>query len=464
LNKKVGKKLMEYVGAASGAALGFIHGNVPGAYIGGKVGYKLGKKYSDKMSSSTKRSKSSAGPSKRSKSSAGGSRRMSSSSNMSFASSRRSSLLSSTGTVRQRIMAQGNHNSGIKVASVSSKGGKRVRKEGLKKKVKVPRLLRKQVKEILTPSEDCGTFLETTKEMFFLVDPAGQNLRTLGPLSNNIKQLFDPVYIQHVASVLFHGKAGKQNPQLADSGNFNEKTLSVKVLTQNCTYRLKNNSARTMYINFYIWSPKHKLPVGQDDPATNWIDTMANEAGTLEFSKRNINNANPSTLYATPYMSKTFMNTYAIDCERIVLEPGKEWSTVVKGPNNKVYDFSKYWDPVSGAGGGQFQNQQKFIKGVFITCYYDLAATLPGIATRRTNMQTGQPFGLVAEYTVYTKIESPPLTGFKNASTFVAGDNIPLSNKKVNPYYLNDWSSLGDIGLTKLFNDNVPNVPASEGV
>jgi len=243
--------------------------------------------------------------------------------------------------------------------------------------------------------------------------------------------------------------------------------LKVNVIKQETTFRLKNNTARVMYLKLYVCSPKSILPPAGIDPAIHWIDEMTNERGNAsitEQDKRNLASASPNTLYATPYLCKNWMNRFATDCTNIILEPGKEYVHKVVGPNME-YKFNKYYEATNaGAGGGSFQNQQKFVKFAFLTCYYDLVGTSGGACSRGVNMFAASdsvPYGLLVETTNYTKISQPDQTGIKNPAAFVSGANQPLNQRKDDPYWLADYSNLGPVGPVGVVEDENPQAPAT---
>lgn len=457
---------MEIDDVAAGA-LGFIHGNVPGAYLGYKA-WKKYKSYQKKNMAPVPKSKlTTKGAKRRAPPTKYAGKRKKSLSATSYAGTRRrsstNSYLFSTGSSVGSALSNGT--SAIRVKAVRQKGTA-VHKEGRKKRVKVPKLLRKQVNQILKPSDNVGTFMEIHGQRVVLKD-LGQSLKQIGYSSKGVRgNMFDPVFVQYAAAVLFRGKSGILDPALVTSDIFNNKVLKVNVLKQHVTFRMKNNTARVMNIKLYIVSPKSILPHTETgDAAIYWIDSMKNEEGATNVDKRNLGLATPNTLYATPYMSKMFMQRYSVDQTTIVLEPGKEYQHTVEGPA-KVYDFAKYFQADTGGGGAQdLENNQKFTKSAFITCYYDLAGTGNGDSTRGVNMYAGSEtngYGLLVESTIYMKIVQPDLTGFEYPSTGVLnGLKQDLTFRKVNPYYLKDWSNTGPQAGIQLINDNTPNAPVS---
>lgn len=457
---------MNFAGRLAADTLGFISGDVPGAFAADRIYQrytknKLNKKNKNKMPKrkatnlgtqkgvQPKRRRQGAGK-KGATVSAGGSRRRS--------------------VVGRSVSGVSSVNSGnsARVAAVGKKGGS-VAREGRKKVVKVPKKLRSQIQKALTPYLGTGTFMEIHSERFAL-NALGQELRSAGYQSLGLKQLFDPCWVLNAASILWNGKTPGLNPGLSGN-NFEDATLKVNVLNQSSTFRFKNNTGRTMNINIYVVSPKSILPDAQNDPAFFWIDSMKNEEGSGASAvdqRRNIGLASPNTLYATPYMSKMFMQKYGVDCVKVVLEAGKEFTHKVTGPN-MMYDFSKYQNAQgAGATTPAFQNQQKFIKAVFFTSYYDLVGTTTGNCSRSVNMYSGtegttNSYGLLVETTNYMKLACPDLVGFRTGAAFAANSHQQLNNRKVNPYYLKDWSNTGPVGAVGYINDNTPNQPATGG-
>jgi len=474
---------MDLIGRGSAATLGYITGGTKGAvfadqlYKAYKGGFKLRKfTKNNSMAPTGRRGSTSSNMSGVSTAtSASKKRRLSLAGTPSGRRASISSIASSSSVRTARLRRSlfnnvaGNNGSDIRVKAIKQKGRK-VHKEGRKKVVKVPKLLRKQVKQILHPKDPVGTFMEIHSERKVLKD-TGQSLKQIGHLSNSTNGiLFDPCYILYATSVLFNNKIGQTNPTFTSTSLIAPKTLKINVLKQHTTYRMKNNTARVMNIKLYLASPKHIIgPDEGGDPSFYWIDSMKNEeppAGTFSSDARNLAAATPNTLYATPYMSKMFLARYAVDQTSIILEPGKEYHHTVQGPS-RVYDYAKFYQAESGIQNQKIQNNQKFVKYAFITCYYDLAGTTSGNCSRGINMYSASDtnsFGLLVETTNYMKIACPERVGFVADGAFVSGTKQELNFRKENPYYLRDFSNLGPVGAISLINDNIPNAPASAGV
>lgn len=446
---------METAGRVAADTLGYIVGGTRGAFIADKM-YRTYQKNKQPMAPVPKRLPStpiSVQVPKRPRSvTASTSRRGSNASSSMF--SRLASARSAT-----RVASKGD-STNVRTYAVKKKS-QGVRKEGIKKKVKVPKKLRKQIKQVLKASDHYGWMLETFS---FKLTPTseGQSVFSVGQLVASSPIMFDPVYVAHCASVLFNGKSSTASPGLNDTGYFPLKPLKVNVHKQTSTFRFRNNSARTMYIKLYEVSPKNR---SHDTDGTAfggyWNDCMANESNTGGVgnpAKINLSNASPAVLYSTPYMSPSVTANWAIDQTSIILEPGKEYVYTMTGKNTE-YKYSKYYRPNEF-----FVNEQKFTKQLCIAVHYDMISTTLGVATRKTSMVTGSPYGLLVEQTKYIKLSMPEQTGITFTGDPAGGPSYPATNRKNSPYVINNWTTTGIIGDLSVVNDETPNIPAAAGV
>jgi len=376
-----------------------------------------------------------------------------------------SSSSGSSYTPRNLFTITHNSASGIGVKAVRTKGAGKVTREGRKKRVKVSQKLRKQVNAIVKPFQQPGTFMETFAERILPNQATGQSVFMIGNTSNGIKTAFDPGYVLHAASVLWNSKTPTATPTTNDAGSFLADTLKTTVIKQTQTHRFKNNTARTMYIKLYVCSPKGKLSGTVVDPVTSWVNGMKNEEGADPKETLNIGAASPNTLYATPYMSRMFMNQYDLECHTIVLEAGKEYTFSHSGPNMMDYVMSKYFDAGSGSPGANvWNNNQKFVRYCFISVYYDLCATLTGAPSRNTNIVANGPYGLIVETVNYLKLTQPDTTGFLQINPIPAANtSLQLTQRKHRPYFLWNWTPAGALGATGVINDNNPVDPVAFG-
>lgn len=347
-------------------------------------------------------------------------------------------------SVGNRIYKHENDGSGVTTAA-SKRNGTRVKREGVKKTVKVSANFRKKVKQSLESDACYGTMMEINTQ---LVQPITdeQYVAALGRNSGNVKQYFDPCYVLNVCSQLFNNKSPVFNPTIGDSGNFAPTTFQAHVIKQSVTHRMKNNTARHLTIKVYDVSPKGVQYSNGFDAVTYWREQMQNEAAAGDVNTRvNISTATPNTLYAKPKYCKGFMNRFTIDETIVNLEPGKEYNHKVEGPNHMDYKFQKFWDSTTG-NSGVFANQQKFVKMTFVVVHGDLVT---GIAQDNIGMVAGRRvllpgtnneiYGLVVESTVYTKVKVPEQAGF-NVPAGALPATMPLHNRKTNPYILKNWT------------------------
>lgn len=323
------------------------------------------------------------------------------------------------------------------VQKANKRKGTKVHKEGLKKRVKVPKKLRKQVKQILENKGPVGSLMEIKSQKITPTD--GQSVFMLGNTSENQPNLFDPCYIQYVASTLFNGAAATQTPLIGNAGFFSPRTLRVEVIKQSVTYRVKNNTARTFTLKFLDLSPKSRNFGNGFNPLTFWTAAFQQEGTANSPNNPNVYNINPLTLYAHPKMSDAFKNLYEVDETIVYLEPGKDYIHKLNGPNKKLYDYQKFWSGSSPTA-GVFDNQQKFIKQTMLIIIPDLTSTTGGQAGRYVDIPAAPgPYGICMEQTTYTKIHMPEQAGFAWPTVTPTTGNQPL-NKRMRVYAINDFT------------------------
>jgi hypothetical protein len=446
---------METAGRVAADTLGYIVGGTRGAFIADKM-YRTYQKNKQRMAPVSKRLPStpvSVAISNRPRSQSLRTHRRGSS-----ASSSVFSRLAASRTAT-RVTSRG-ESTNVRTYAVKRKS-QGVKKEGIKKKVKVPKKLRKQIKQVLKANDHYGWALET---FAFKITPdeIGQDVFSLGQPIAGTRLMFDPIYVAHIASVLFNQKAITASPGLSDTGYFPLKSLKVNVHKQTSTFRFRNNTARTMYIKLYEVSPKNR---GDDTDGTNfdqyWYDCMDNEnnsGGVGNPAKLNVSGATPEVLYCTPYMIPSVTANWAIDQTTVVLEPGKEYTYSMSGKNSE-YNFKKFYRP-----NDNFLNEQKFTKQLCIAVHYDMVSTSLGVPTRKTEMLGVSPYGLLVEQTKYIKLSMPEQTGISFPTAITPGNNYPATNRKNGPYVINNWYASGDIGNIAVVNDETPNIPAAAGI
>lgn len=440
---------MDYLGQASAATLGYIVDNQRGAKRAASLYQKHSKRQRMVSSSETR----------------GRSRTRSTSSVAKYKPRGNSSMSVSVAGTKRRgrslssvrsITADAGANNVRAVAA--KKKGKKVAKEGLKKHVKVPKKLRKQIKEVIAVKKNTAIGRYTDIKYFKITPTDSQVITMLGNTTDTLPNLFDPVWIQYTASVLFNGALVNATPTNSTANFFSARTLSVDVLKQSVTYRMMNNSARTLTVKIWDLSPKSRQYNLGYNPYTYWQGAFLAESSTSPYNPNKFA-ITPETLYANPKMTAMFRNMYSMDETIVNLEAGKEYVHTLRGPN-MTYDFQKYWD--TNAGTGVFSNQQKFIKHTMICVYNDITATTLATPGRFTDMVGASPYGLLVEQTTFTKIGMPEQAGFAwPAVTPVTGDQ-PL-NQRYSAYAVQNWAGAQSGVVTKIEDENAQ-APTTVGV
>lgn len=477
MKSKVKDYARNVIGRASATTLGWIAGGTRGAYLANKHykilpnNYKMGRSGTSTVRGSSgvhKRRYSGSNfgsrSSHRSQSLSGGTRSRRGSDVSMY--SRRSSLMSSAGGRSSVVKAQANN----VVAGPSRKRGRKVHKEGRKKGVKVPRLLRKQVKSILEKQDYIGWYKEiitnqVQKPIDNLQSVFHACLRTCDAIPGIF---FDPVSVRNAASILWNKFVPvNQNNVGTTAGQFQMDTLQIKVLEQNVIHRMKNNTARNMTLKIWDWSPKTTLQFQGFDPIPYLTAELlrlspSGAPGSItEVSNYNVLGVTVGTIGFNPKMVPAFNQYYSLDETIVNLEPGKEYNHKLSGPNHKMYDYKKFF--MNGAA--QICNSQKFIKGTMVCMILDLDTTTLQTTGRTTDIVAADPFGLLLETTCFYKIAMPEQAGFivpDAATGFTAGQSKSLGNRK-SAFAIKNWAS-AQAGIITSIEDENPQAPTTVGV
>lgn len=423
--------IRDVVGSVSAGTLGYITGNTRGA----RRAIALYRNYENMRRGSTSETRG------RSRSRTPHATKKRGASSMSIGSSKRFRSRSRVSFARSVASSSSANNV---LAKASKKKGHKVAKEGLKKKIQVPLKLRKQIKQVVhdTPSA-VGRY---TDIKYFTITPTDSQVITmLGNTTETKPNLFDPAWINYVASTLFNGAAVTFNPTLALAKLFSTRTLKVEVLKQNVIYRMMNNTQRTLTVKIWDLSPKSRQYNQGFDPLAYWTGSFSNEAVVPNNPNKYF--ITPQTLYAHPKMSEAFRNMYSLDETIIQLEAGKEYVHKLNGPN-MVYDFQKFWDQ------GTFSNQQKFIKHTMICVYCDLINTTLATPGRFTDIVAADPNDLIIEQTTFTKIRMPEQVGYTVPTPVpIAGDIVPM-NQRYSCYAIQNWAGSQAGTVSKIEDEN----------
>lgn len=313
---------MQHVGAISGAALGYITRGRRGAVAGYKFGHSAGKSFQKKsMVNGTpkrKRSTSSLFSTPRVR------RRLSFSSTKSGGSSR-----SSRKSVRFRVSSKITRSRLARVPTNARNVAVGKRKRGMKKvgkkKVKVSRKLRAQVKQVISGTKPVGFFREGHEGLIELRESSqelGYGIHQVGATTLPFTEFKQWVYsrttnnrwnftnftlgeILDAASVLFFNKIAKLEGQVVGTHIQNYESRPIeqpviykhtvshglmdtkfRVVNSSVTYEFNNNTHLAYKVKMYKCSPKKlKAYKGTQHPALqDWYDAMLYENQGMELT------------------------------------------------------------------------------------------------------------------------------------------------------------------------------------
>jgi len=356
------------------------------------------------------------------------------------------------------------------VATAGYKKGKAVHKEGRKLAVKVPKLLRKQVKQILEKSDTVGWYKSIASVA--LLKPS-DNLQTVSAVGRTVDTIqgvcFDPSSVRDAASILFNKFVGYgANVVSTNPGQFLMDTLQIKVLEQNVVHRFRNNTVRTMTLKLWDWSPKTIQNTSGINPITFLTNeltrlTPSGAAGaTTEQSNYNVVGVKVDMIGFNPKMVPSFNQYYTLDETVVTLEAGKEYIHKLEGPNHKMYDYKKFF-----SNGSTVSNQQKFTKGTMVAFYLDLSSTdtAPITFGRYTEIAAVSAFGLLVESTYYTKIAMPEQAGFvfPTAAVLLPGNTQQLGMRK-SAFAMINFTGAQGAGTVQYIDDENPSTVPTVGV
>jgi len=475
---------MEYVGSAAGGTLGFIVGNIPGAYIGSKAGYNLSKnKQMAVIKNKRPREEQVAKTYK--KTTKGGKK------------------LGKVYGPRSKIS---NVNANVVGQSARQAVHKRVKdgiKEKKRKKVKVPKLLKKQILQVFDKKDVYGTMnvimhgsvadLNTNRYIDQKVFPL-----PLPRIADNKQAglLFDPYYWQFVAARLFNNRPAEQPTTgawgniVTESGtdweNFNQLTsdggaLKLTVQKAYAVIKMKNNTSRTMYLRMYVSAPKYQRISGTMNDAdghaiNDWKRALAAEGGlafnagtsatadATQAMKVNVGGyVTVNTMYAKPTDVQTFNRLWKTDCYTIVLEPGQVHNHTIQGDEIEL-DYSKMFvKSQSSSSGLTFADLQKFSRCVYFTGVTEMAYDSAVGGVRAQNNQVG-PTGstyqaqyLLFETEIHAKIKMPEITGGSAPAIAASGSKTLVMTNRKRAYVTEQFwnsASLTNTGFEMNVDDN----------
>lgn len=356
-----------------------------------------------------------------------------------------------------------------------------------RKKVRVPKKLRKQVNQILTGKELTGKFVTIRQGTIGVafpkksagpvtvptysilgtigVSPAifqlvGQgNINSYSSWFMPIKQqagtnsvelstffdpsgaftYFHPAKIMDAASCMWNRKIPNDVSWLTQDGNIQTRAntsngavgdtnrvsnVRFHIVNSYVEFELKNNSQRELQVRILGCAPKHKIL--NNYPLNTWIGAVAedqSENGAIAGVDPNTPALNPRDL---PY----FNGQYKTDITVIKIRPGETCKHSVQGPRNVVFDTSKYL--VNNLDGEQYnmKNTYSCIFQVLPDMQVDQSVLWPG---RFHSVDTGDDLKVRMPLSIETHetfiLKCPETAGFIERAV-VAGSAQPLNLKR----------------------------------
>ena len=206
--------------------------------------------------------------------------------------------------------------------------------------------------------------------------------------------------------------------------------LNVKITVKRCheTYKLKNESLRTVVLKIYLCEPRQMgcdgngaldLPSGDAVPVSrvttannigNPGAVWSNELAKQTLAGMNMGGSTPQQLYNKPNLCPVFNRTYKCDETSVVLEPGQVYEYYIEGPSNLTINYTNFFKG-SGSDPMIFNAIQKFMRYPLFTAYVDLV-TDGTVTGRYPTTATGQLYqGIAVERQQKFFLEMPDVTG-----------------------------------------------------
>jgi len=411
---------MEYVGGISGATLGYIHDNSRGAYFGWNYGYNRGKLLNYNL---PKKKMTVIPRTFRKRTVARAARILTPLRTPQPRVGRRMSMSS----VRSRRSSNSSGSTSYNLTRVRHAGATNVivKKRGVKRKkgVTVSKNLRAKIHKVMENDALKGRTQEITYNS--LSFPAlDSNKQTVVDLTSMNTGLLNPHFsrskVMDAASVLWNEKVQAETKTTV--GDFDNNKLKVKVVDCDVRYNIKNNTQRKIYMEMMDCYPKNQNIT--ESPTSVWFQE-ATKNNLLQGP--NQNNVLPAELYTHPNMLHSFKDHYRVVTTRYELCPGGEASHIVKGPQNKVFDFTKFWHA------GTFRNLHSDSCFTVVKYYTDLVGSEGGPHGRFNQGETGTQLKYRILFEVINRftLEMPEQTGLIVPSGgAVANTVIPLGQRQ----------------------------------
>lgn len=220
-----------------------------------------------------------------------------------------------------------------------SKSRKKLKIKG-RKRVKVSRKLRSQILQVSDSNKVHGYFQDNRIEALDPgFNPGKQNVEIAPNRTLTLAgYLFNYDRVLHAASRLWNGKGQVQAPAVGDALNFAPRDTVIQVFKQWWTFRMRNNSTRTVTYRIYKCQKKKNSLILADAYTawTNGLGDMFNE-GQL------VTNINQNLLHTGPTLSNQFRGGWTSEVIKVEMEPGQSYSFNVNGPA-MTYKGADFYD------------------------------------------------------------------------------------------------------------------------
>jgi len=514
-----------YAGAASAAALGYIAGNWKGAFKAKKAFDNFYKNKSTPMPKSQKGTvvwRDSPYPQQRarlfgtSSGSSGSSykgpstadilsrirkMRTPSSSGSSRSSSRSMSISSAASSKKAKKVATAMMRNNQSMVSVNHKVLKKGFKSKVKRNVKVSKLLRKKITQVMDGKKVTGTARIQSFGCYIDNRPSNIVSQAVYPLPLAKQGTTDPgclfswEQIMYMASRLWNGRPSpvsgswsefytesSANPLWSNFStgfsvsNPNPTAFSVEVSNLKARIVLRNNSKMAHILTLYVCKPKYQrrdIETSASGKVINdWVKAVeVDQNATVKGGSVNASVATAinvgggvTTQGATPKTAKNFGKLWSYDSYKIVLEPGQQHTHWIQG-DEKVYDFSKMYKKNNSGSGFEFCNMQPTDRYVFFTGYPRMSTFIEDGLAYSGNCQGTDGYGINVFTEIYAALKMPEFAGTSVTSVANAQDVArmqPLTQRK-RAYFTDVFYEYSNTGPRSAMVNIDDNNPASSG-
>lgn len=348
-------------------------------------------------------------------------------------------------------------------------------KAKVKKRVKVPTRLKKQILQCFDSKMISGT---ARLNLYGGYDDLRTGLpyiqRVWGlplprPDGNALGCLFGWEQIMYIASRLWNGRPQPVTTRALSQlfventsawSNFSKNiwtnptpsAFSVDVVNLKAKLVFRSNSKQAHIVNMYVCKPKYQRRDTQQvhKPINDWNSLLSNDtSANITGGQTTLNSAAPinmgclpNDIGSTPSMAKAWTKLWDHEVFQFILEPGQEHVHWIQG-DEKKYDFSKMYKKVSGTNNTEFCNLQPTDRHVFFTSTPRMSTTIQGGTAHSGFMRDSNGFGLNISTEIFCTMKMPESAGTSITTTASATDltyTQPLTNRK-RAYFIDTFTT-----------------------